>query len=181
MKLVQGGLSKYTSINGVKVIVVSRESLPFSVEVMVFEEDTHLILTADREIYYQEEHPIRLMTDIMNAGNERSGSVVDKGRSWYAVVINVDAEVICQPLWVSEAYVNVFERLFNKKILSAGIALLGNIHGKMQVEQAVGLFLDGLKAQPMKCLKNIYLVVPALNIKATRKEINQHLFRSDDL
>ena len=161
--------------------VIDSESLPYSAEVMVFEEDTNLILTADREIHYQEEHPIRLMTDIMNARKHRPGSLVVKDKSWYAVVIDVNAETMCQPLSVSEAYINVFAHLNSKKIVSAGIHLLGLIHGKMPINQAVNLFLGGLNTQNINCLKHIWVVVSTADIKATRKAIAQHHFTKSGL
>jgi hypothetical protein len=174
MKLILGGRSKHISCNGVQVTVIDNESLPYSAEVMVFEEDTHLILTADREIHYQEEHPIRLMTDIMNARKNRLGSLVVNDRSWYAVVIDVNAETMCQPQSVSEAYINVFAHLNSKKIVSAGMHLLGLIHGKMVINQAVNLFLGGLHTQNINCLRHIWVVVSTADIKATRKAIAQN-------
>lgn len=174
MKLIRGGRSKNISCNGVQMTVIDNESLPYSAEVMVFEEDTHLILTADREIHYQEEHPIRLMTDIMNAGKNSLGSLVVNDRSWYAVVIDVNAETMCHPQSVSQAYKNVFAHLKSKKIVCAGMHLLGLIHGKMVINQAVNLFLGGLHTQNINCLRHVWVVVPTADIKATRSAMARH-------
>ena len=74
MKLIHGGLSKHTFINGIQVAVAPKESPPFPVEVMVYEEDTNLILTVDPVIEHEDEHIIRTMTDIMETKKHKPGS-----------------------------------------------------------------------------------------------------------
>lgn len=67
MKLLNGGLSQYIGINGIKVAAAPQQLPPFVVEVIVFEEDTNLILTVDPVIEYEEHTP---------------GSVAMNGSSW---------------------------------------------------------------------------------------------------
>jgi hypothetical protein len=67
MKLMYGGLCKSFKISGVNVVVTARQDLPGPLGGMVFEEDTNLILTVDKETRYQEQHPIKLITEIINA------------------------------------------------------------------------------------------------------------------
>ncbi len=96
MQLIHGGLLQHTLINGIQVAIAARKSLPFPVEAMVFEEDRNLILTVDQAVDYIEEHPIRTMTAVMEAQKHKPGSVVINGKSWYAVVIDLDREAICR-------------------------------------------------------------------------------------
>lgn len=167
MKLLHGGLPKYSIINGIKIVAAPRQQPPFVVEVMVFEEDTNLILTVDKEIYYQEEHPIRLMTSLINAKNHQVGSLVKNQNSWYAVVVDINADTICTSSWVLKAYKNLFSDLVARKIPAAGIHLLGQ-HGKLPLQLAVQLLLDTIRAVPQCYLRRIWLIVPEQDIKTVR-------------
>lgn len=178
MKLLHGGLSTY-DISGRQVGVATRESLCHPVEVMVFEEDTNLILTVDKAIYYREIHPIRVMTDIMGAKKHKPGTLVCNGDSWYAVVIDVDDERICQTSWIREAYGNIFKRLEEEKIVCAAMHVLGIIHGGIIVDRAIDFFYEGLKAEPAQYLKRIWLLADEKNVGLVRKGIAaKYNFRS---
>ena len=109
MKLVYGGQAKDIFFRGINITLAPRETPPFSVDVMVFEEDTNLVLTVDQEKEYVMEHPIRIMTDIMNAPKHQPGTVVTNGNSWYAVVIDLDEEPICRKEWCEKAFEQVLQ------------------------------------------------------------------------
>lgn len=169
MKLIYGGLSQYIKINGVKVALAPRGKPPFTVEVMIFEEDTNLILTADPVIQYKEEHPIRLMTGIMKAKRHLPGSLVINKSSWYGVVIDLDEEMICRPKNISNVYSQLFERLQKEKIKTAGIHLLGCTHGNILLDEALNLFSEGLNSVALNYPKSIWLIVPENDIRSARK------------
>ncbi len=174
MKLVRGGLSKRFLFNGVYVSIATRDNLPKPVEVMVFEEDTNLILTVDREMYFQEEHPIRLMTEIHRTKGHVPGSLVTRGKSWYAVVIDLNAEKMCDSKWISKAYQHVFVNLEEEKIVTVAINLLGTIHGKMAVKDAVSLFVTALESKVPANLKQVWLIVSNESLKEVRQEVKNH-------
>ncbi len=179
LELIYGGLSTHFSINGVKVSVTPGRSLPTSVDVMVFEEDTNLILTVDEQIRFQEVHPIRLMTEIMNNSSRSPGSLVCNDRNWYAVVLDINADPMCKLQWITDAYINVFERFDKKKIRSAGMHLLGSMHGNIPVEKSVGILLDALGKKAVHYTKNISLVVHEAEFDDTRNEIYKHLRKKE--
>ena len=178
MKLIYGGLAKQIAVKGIQIAICQEEMLPDNVEVMVFEEDTNLILTVDKELYYEEVHPIRLMTDIMKTRAIKPGSLVTNGKSWYAVVIDINAETICDPKWVSEAYTKVFERLEQRKIFSVGMHLLGTRHGKIAIETSLDLFLNCIEKETQKYLKNIWFVVAESAHKTIQKSVYSQIQRT---
>jgi hypothetical protein len=97
------------------------------------------------------------------------------------VVIDVNAEIMCRPSWVSEAYKNIFAHFNQKKTIFAGIHLLGHIYGKMPINLAVNLLLDGLNTSNINCLKHIWIVVSTADVKATQKAMAQYHFTKSGL
>ncbi len=161
MKLIHGGLSKHTLINGIQVAVAPRESPPFPVEVMVFEEDTNLILTVDPVIEHEDEHIIRTMTDIMTAKKHKPGSVVVNGNSWYAVVLDLDKDSVCREEWCEEALGHILQLLEQNRISSIALPILGTVHGNLQVERQLQCFLIQMSAMnPYPyALKQLWIVI----------------------
>ncbi len=175
LKLIRGGRPKYYLFAGVQLVVTTRQALPDVAQIMVFEEDTKMVLTVDKEMTYREEHPLRLMTEIYNSQKHVPGSLVVKGNSWYALVIDLDAEVVCQPQWIEQVYAEIFRNIRTKKIIHAGMHLLGNKYGRIPIEHAVGMLLDGLKNSELSCLKKIFLVIKKSEIKNTQEYIARYI------
>uniref|UniRef100_UPI004056E6B2 hypothetical protein n=1 Tax=Candidatus Electrothrix sp. TaxID=2170559 RepID=UPI004056E6B2 len=158
-KVINGGRQKYFSIDGVRVEVTTRNNLPQSAEIMVFEEDTNMILTVDSKIHHQDEHPIRIMTDIYEHAKLKPGVLVTKGKSWYALVIDLDADCICQIPWIRTVYREIFKSIEQNRIKTAGIHLLGSTYGKIPRADALQLFIDGVKESSHPHLEKIVLAV----------------------
>lgn len=175
MKLVHGGRPKRFRINGVSVAVATRETLREHVEIMVFEEDTNLILTVDPQLCFEEVHPIRLMTDIHRAAQYPPGSLVMKGRSWYAVVIDLNAPTMCKPASIEEAYARVLGQIKRQGVQAAAIHLLGAIHGRMPAAAAARLFLNGLTRLEPAPLKMVWLLANGKQLPEVRREIARQI------
>ncbi len=90
--VLEGGRNKLTTINTVTLAIVQNSLSHLPVDVRVFEEDTHLVLTFDRVIRHTEEHPIRLMTEIMETKPKKPGSIITTKARWYAVIHDLDAD-----------------------------------------------------------------------------------------
>jgi hypothetical protein len=157
--------------------VTTRENLPDDAEIMVFEEDTKMVLTVDRERIYYGEHIIRTMTDIHNASKYIPGSLAQQGNSWYALVIDLDADFVCQPCWIEEAYAKIFNNIEAKKVAVAGMHLLGSTYGKIPVNQALSMLQAGLTNISSSSLEKIYLVVDRSAVKETCRQLAKHMGR----
>ena len=169
MKLLNGGLSQYIVINGIKVAAAPRQLPPFAVEVMVFEEDTNLILTVDPVIEYEEQHPIRIMTALMETKKHTPGSVVINGSSWYAVVLDLDRDPVCKQEWCTMALEQVFDLAEHQKISSLALPLLGTMHGGLQIEQQVEWLLKKISTIHLTYLKRLWLVVTPEDVGNVKK------------
>lgn len=158
--------------SSIKIFVPPFQTKPDSIEATVFEEDTSLVLTVDKTIEYHEEHPIKIMTNVLYAKTYKPGSLVINKNNWYAVVVDVDADHMCQPEWIKLSYNKIFHRITKLEIHSIGISLLGTIHVQMNLHDSLGLFLENL-ASPPRSLKTIRLIVADRNVPAVCKALRQ--------
>ncbi len=76
-ELIQGGLHQETAYGPVRIMAAPEETPPFQIDAMVFEEDTWLVMSASPTVCESDIHPIRLMTDVMNAEPETVGRVLE--------------------------------------------------------------------------------------------------------
>jgi len=172
MKLIHGRLSNDILIKGIKLAIAPKETPPFAVEVMVFEEDTNLVLTVDPIKEYALEHPIRTMTDIMNATKHQLGTVVTNGNSWYAVVIDLDSEPICRQEWCEEALEKILQLVKKTGVMSLALPILGTGHGNLQVELLLPGLIKKLSTGKIGVLKYIWLIAPCRDVKRVREIMN---------
>ncbi len=159
LKLLHGGRATTRKINGVTVSLVDRSAPLPPVSVRVFEEDTHLVLTKDPVVYAQVEHPIRVMTDILDSKPHKPGTVVID-QHWYAVVLDLDAEILCRESWVKEVCCAIFLQVKQKRISSLSLPLLGNVHGTLSADTSLKFILFALSNASVPSLQRLQLEIP---------------------
>ncbi len=81
LTVIRGGVQCELAFGPVRIVAAPENRPPFDVDAIAYEEDTWLIMSADPKICQPEEHPIRLMTDLINAQPETVGSVRVQGRN----------------------------------------------------------------------------------------------------
>jgi hypothetical protein len=162
-ELIQGGLYRETSFGPVRIVAAPESQPPFKVKAMVFEEDTWLVMSAAPTICEPEVHPLRMMTDAMNAEPEPVGSVlVKKGDPLrlLAIVHDVNQEPTWNETWITRALGGVFRAAELNKIPSMGLPLLGTKHGRLEKDRCVVLLARALKQTDTHHLRQIWLIVP---------------------
>jgi hypothetical protein len=120
-------------------------------------------MSAAPTICEPEVHPIRMMTDAMNAEPEPVGSVlVKKGDPLrlLAIVHDVNQEPTWNETWIERALGGVFREAELNKIQSIGLPLLGSKHGGLKKNQFVFLLASVLKQAVYHHLRQIWLIVP---------------------
>ena len=140
---------------------------------MVFEEDTNLIMTIDDIIEYREEHPIRLFTEVMRTGKHLTGSLVINSRNWYAVVLNIDHDPICQTDWIIQAYQKIHGWLVQDETQVAALHLLGCINGGISILEGMSLCLGFVVQEPFTPLEELIIIVPDQQVKQARQSLKR--------
>ena len=166
--VLEGGRDKDATVNAVSLKVVPDSLNPLPVDVRVFEEDAHLVLTIDPVMRYTEEHPLRLMTRVLEAKPNRPGSIVINNTSWYAVVHDLDEEPTCRAEWVSQAYVTALALAEKKRVQKFGLPLLGCVHGNILPAESLSLLLKAIKSNSFHHLKEIIILVLQHRVNDTK-------------
>jgi hypothetical protein len=163
LKIIPGGLHRKISFAPVHITAAPENSAPFKVKALVFEEDTWLVMSANPTICEPEVHPIRLMTDVIEAVPEPVGSVkVKTGHPlrFLAIVHDVNQEPTWKEAWIEQSLHSVFREAEQRKISAIGLPLLGTLHGRLEKPRFAVILGRVLKQTAFNYLKQIWLVIP---------------------
>lgn len=169
------------SFGRLKIVACPQSSPPFAVQAVAVEEDTWLIISADPQITYPEEHPVRLMTDLMNTEKEKVGSVRVKDGDplrFLAIVHDVDSEPTWREEWVQSALVEVLREAEKCKLAAVALPLVGTRHGRLQPGRFAELLAAALMGTELLHLKRLWLVVPADQVLDVSKRLESLLTAS---
>lgn len=163
LRLVHGGLHDRARVGGVEVTAAPEDAPPYPVDAAAFEEDTHLVLSAPAELPERPEHPIRVMTAVLEERPVPAGSVVvQNGRPvrLLAVVHDLSEDPTWREEWVASALAEILRHCERHRLAALALPLLGTRHGGLAPERFVELLRGALLAAPGSVAR-LWLVVPA--------------------
>ena len=151
------------------MVVAPPEEPPFAVAATVVEEDTWLVPSAEQEIKPPADHPLRIMTELLEAEPLEPGSVVVVSKApllLLAVVYDLGKEPICRPEWVASALGEVFRIAEERNISTLALPLLGVRHGRLLVTVFVDIFTNSIRETPLRHLRKVWL---SMEVELTRE------------
>lgn len=163
LRLIHGGLHRRVHIGRLRLAAAPETAPPFEVEAVVEEEDTHLVLSAPVALPEDPEHPIRLMTALLEEHGEEPGSVIArKGRPLrlLAVVHDLSAEPTWREDWVETTLENVLCETGRRRICSLALPCLATRHGRLEPQRFVVLLRQALVRHAPDSLQRLWLIVP---------------------
>jgi hypothetical protein len=164
LQVIKGGIDCETWYGPIRIVAAPENSPPFEVDARAFEEDTFLIMSADPKVCEPEEHPIRLMTELIESKPEIVGSVVVKGQKplrFLAIVHDVNQDPTWKTEWIESALKKIFCEAEQRRLQSVGLPLLGTLHGKLEEKHFVELLAQALRCTAFFNLKRLWLIAPA--------------------
>jgi hypothetical protein len=164
-RVIPGGLLSTISFNSLKIAAAPEKSQPFPVKAIAHEEDTWLVMSAKPDIHFSDEHPIRFMTDLIEARPEPVGSVLlmeGDPAKMLAVVHDVNRDPTWREEWIEAALKEVFRLVEEKGIDSIGMHLLGTKHGNLEEKRFSVLLGNILRQVSFTHLKKLWLIAPAV-------------------
>lgn len=165
LRLVRGGRGG-SQLGPLRVIAAPPDEPPFPVAATVVEEDTWLVLSAEPEIRPPADHPVRIMTELLEAKPLAPGSVVVASKAplqLLAIVYDLEKEPICRPEWVASALNEVFRITEERKIPTLALPLLGIRHGRLPLNVFAEIFANSIRETPLNYLRKVWLyMVPEL-------------------
>ncbi len=147
MRVISGGRHRAHRFGSVTIVAGTHGDPPFQPEVEVLEEDTWRLLSAPADASPAAEHPVRLMTALIDDRPARPGSVLADGRRWLAVVYDLDQDPVCREEWVSQALDELLRTAARRRCRSLALPLLGHAHGGLHWKRSLAL-LDGALRNP---------------------------------
>ena len=117
-----------------QIVRAGLRSPPFAVQAVVLEEDTGLVLSADNTIRNFEEHPVRLMSDLISYEFPSAGTlVIQEGSPHYLLAVVNDLEQVphCQKDWVIACLSACFAFCGEKGITALATQILGSVYGNL--------------------------------------------------
>lgn len=163
LRLIYGGLHCETNLGPIRIVASPEYKPPFKVDAVVAEEDTFLVLSADPVVHEVHEHPIRLMTRLIETRPEIPGSVLVKGRKpfkFFAIVHDLNQEPTWKEEWVERALKGILQETETRNLQSIRLPMLGTKHGTLEKERFMVLLKRVLEQSPLQYLKCIWLIVP---------------------
>ena len=134
---------------------------PFNLEAIVIEEDTAMVLSADSSVSIHDEHPIRLMTTLIDQKPEQPGSIVIRGKSpyrLYAIVHDFEQTPSFQSEWVTSAIDNALLKCSELEIANLAMQTLGSTYGRQSAPEFMDLLTIHIRELDITLPKNILIL-----------------------
>jgi len=164
LRLIRGGYPREISLGSLDIVAAPKDSPPFTVDAVAFEEDTFLVLSADRKVRAPTEPLVRLMTRVIETQPETPGSVLVKGKAplhLLAIVHDLNQEPSWREEWIASALDGIFREAESRRLQSIALPFLGTLHGSLEKERFIKLLRSALERTSPAHLKRLWLVVPA--------------------
>ena len=154
----------------VSIVAAPKQSPPFPVDGVAFEEDTFLVLSADPVVRAPKESLMRVMTKLIETRPQTPGSVLIKGKGplrLLAIVHDLNQDPSWREEWIASALDMILAEAETRRLRSIALPFLGTLHGSLEKQRFVVLLRDALERNPAIHLKRLWLVVP----EGTRSKI----------
>lgn len=151
-------------LGDVTLVAAPRTHPPFTCQAMVEEQDTYLLMAEQTTLKDPGKPAWYLANTLQQQEACQPGSVIIKSHApirLLAVVHNIDQEPTCHPAHISKAYQSLLQILQEKEISSVGLPLLGTVHGKLLITEAIALLADCVQAGLPESLQRIWLILPS--------------------
>ena len=163
LRLIRGARQFEMSVGSIRLVAAPEDSPPFPVDALAAEEDTFLVLSADPVVREPKEHPVRLMTRVIETQPEPPGSVLVKGKDplrLLAIVHDLNREPSWREEWVASALDGIFRVAKERKLRSIALPMLGTKHGSLEKQIFAELLRNALERTSLSHLKRFWLIMP---------------------
>jgi hypothetical protein len=159
----------------VRLICCSEKENPaFIAEAEVVEEDTWQLMAADIAAQETDEHPIRLMTSLIDQKPLTPGEVIIRDKQWRAVIFDLDADPPCTPEWVRKALQHIRQLVVDNAISSISLSLPGIRYGCLEWQISINLVLTELIQVSNQISLDVCLYIPANYLTCVTRELEKH-------
>lgn len=145
-RLIRGGRATVRTA-GVEIVVAPPTTPPFTVDAVVREEDSFLVLSADPVIREPVEHPLRVTHQVHETEPLPPGTVAVRSGApleLLAVVHDLAREPTWREGWVRRALDGVLREAGQRHLTALALPVLGAVHGHLPAERFAALLVAAL-------------------------------------
>ncbi len=132
-------------------------------DAVAVEEDTFLIMSADRRVHDPKVPLLKIMTRVIETQPNAPGSVLVQGESplrFLAVVHDLNVEPTWREEWIVSALQTILQEAERRRLSSIALPFLGTLHGSLGKERFLLLLRSLLEKTPLNHLRRLWLVMP---------------------
>jgi len=162
LRLIQGGYPRRISLGPIDIVAAPENTPPFPVDAIAVEEDTFLVVSADRQVRDPHIPLMRVMTKLIETRPKSPGTVLATGKHplrLLAIVHDFDQEPSWREEWIVSALDGIFRETELRKLKSIALPMLGTLHGSLEKQRFVVLLRNCLNRISLSHLKRLWLVV----------------------
>jgi len=163
LQIIRGTYPRHISRGSLSIVAAPKESPPFPVNAVAFEEDTFLVLSADPVVRAPKESLMQVMTRVIETRPQTPGSVLVKGKRplrLLAIIHDFNQDPSWREEWIASALDRILAEAETQRLRSIAVPFLGTLHGSLEKQRFVVLLRDALERNPAIHLKRLWLVVP---------------------
>lgn len=148
-------------------VIAPEANPPFPVDAVVIEEDTGLVLSAEVAVDFgKDEHPIRVMTDLLDFETVSPGSIVvqegvgQEGTPCkiLAVIADFDVSPPVQEIWVRDALTSALRECDERILSRVAIQMLGTRYNASAESAFIEIYRDVTRELPLVHVRQVWLV-----------------------
>lgn len=136
---------------------------PFSVDAMVVEQDTSLIM-GEAQAIKESEKPAWYLANVLDREQaEVPGTVLVRGQDplqLLAIVHDIESDPTWQEAWIASALEGVFDEVEQRGIKSLGLPILGTRHGGFKPERFIDLLQLVFGTDVPDHLERLWIILP---------------------
>ena len=163
MRLILGDYPYEIRIGSFSIVASPEKRPPFKVDAVAVEEDTFLVMSADRMVRDSKEPLMKVMTRVIETQPKTPGSVVVKGGTplrLLAIVHDLNEDPSWREGWITKALGGIFREAERRNLGSIAIPFLGTLHGSLDKQRFLVLLRSAVERISPNHLKRLWLVVP---------------------
>jgi hypothetical protein len=163
LRLIRSSYPYQTKLGSIDLVASPQDRPPFKADAVAVEEDTFLVMSADRRVRDAREPLMKVMTRVIETRPQTPGTVLVRGKSplrFLAIVHDLNEEPSLKEEWIRTALEGIFREAEKRKLRSIALPFLGTLHGSLGKERFVSLLRCTVEQISTSHLKRLWLVVP---------------------
>lgn len=172
-KVIRGGRDRHWQFGSLQVWIAVAHEPPFFPDFELIEEDTWRVLGAGRQFREVTDHPIRLMTGVIEQAELEAGSCFRRGRRIFLVIHQIEQEPACRPEWIESALECAFRCVERQQGTSLSLPPPGMEHGNYSLHRSLEVLTGALRSAECTHLQRVWLQLARPQIDTAAELLDQ--------